>query len=92
VLERHRQILHHARLTESVNLANPATVQWLENLRHHFEGLGYAAGQASEMAVAGIERLVTDQANLLALQDGFFFLVGVSLAGAVFALWQNRIR
>ncbi len=92
VLEQHRQILHYERLSESVNLDNPATTQWLTGLAHRFAELGYSAAQAHAMAMGEIGHMVTAQANALALQDGFYFLIGVSVVSAVFALWQNRIK
>lgn len=92
VLEQHRQTLHVERLSESLNLDNPATLEWINGMQQHFAHLGYAAARAHEMALAEMGHVVTAQASTLALQDGFYFLIGVSAISGLFALWQKSIK
>jgi DHA2 family multidrug resistance protein len=59
-----RAALHHSQLTEAVNLGNQAAVQTLANL----QAAGYDAAQSAAM----LERVVNQQAYMLAFNDLFY--------------------
>lgn len=92
VLEQHRQALHYTRLADHVSVYAPQAAGWLADSTQHLLARGYAPPVAHDMAVAEMARLVVQQANTLALLDGFTFLVGVALVGGAFSLWQKQIR
>ncbi|MFO1397779.1 MAG: DHA2 family efflux MFS transporter permease subunit [Burkholderiales bacterium] len=59
-----RAALHHSQLAEAVHRGNPAAMQALANL----QGAGYDATQSSAL----LERLVNQQAYMLAFNDLFY--------------------
>jgi MFS transporter, DHA2 family, multidrug resistance protein len=91
ILQQHRMAVHQSRLAESVNPFNPVFQASNEGLISGFEKLGYAAAQAKGLALAEISRIVAQQASFLSALDGFYFLIGVALAGGAIAVWQKQI-
>ena len=59
-----RAIMHHAHLTEKLNLASPTTVQALAGLQ--------SSGLSAEQAMAVINRSIDQQAYMLSANDIFF--------------------
>ncbi|MBP2839274.1 MFS transporter [Pseudomonas sp. PNP] len=92
VLEQHRLAFHHTVLAANISPGNPALRDFLAPLSRHFEQAGYAAAAAQSLAMAQVERLITQQANFMSFLDGFAFLTVLSIGAALFALWQRRIR
>ena len=76
-----RAALHHSQLAEAVNLASPATQATLSGLA--------AAGLTPEQALAQINRLVDQQAFMLAVADIFYLSAGLFLLLIPF-VWITR--
>jgi DHA2 family multidrug resistance protein len=72
-----RSAMHHAQLSEAVNLGNPAAVQTLQTLQ--------ASGMTYEQALAVINTTATQQAFMLSTQEIFYgsALLFLSLIGLV---------
>ncbi|MCW5639929.1 MAG: DHA2 family efflux MFS transporter permease subunit [Rubrivivax sp.] len=78
-----RASLHHAQLAEHVNPANPAAMQALAQLR--------AAGYTQEQALAQINRLIDQQAFMLAAND-LFWLSSMLFVALVLLVWFSGRR
>jgi len=76
-----RAALHHSQLAEAVNLASPATQATLSGLA--------TAGLTPEQALAQINRLVDQQAFMLAVADIFYLSAGLFLLLIPF-VWITR--
>jgi MFS transporter, DHA2 family, multidrug resistance protein len=91
ILQQHRLAVHQTRLVETVNPFNPLFQNAYERLTGGFETLGYNVVQAKALAMGEISSIVTQQANFLSALDGFYFVIGVALAGSAIAIWQKQI-
>ena len=82
-----RATLHHAQLAESINPGNPAAQATLQGLA--------ASGLAPEQALATVNRLVDQQAFMLAANDIFYISAVIFLLLIPF-VWlshpQGRVR
>jgi MFS transporter, DHA2 family, multidrug resistance protein len=76
-----RATLHHAQLTESVNLGNNAATQTLGQLA--------AAGMSNEQALANINRTIDQQAYTMAVTD-MFYLSGVLFFLLIAVIWLAK--
>lgn len=92
VLEQHRLALHQTQLAANASLSNPVFASALEQLTQRFAQAGAALAAAHGLALAEIQRVITQQANFMSVLDGFVFLGGVSAVAAGYALWQRRIH
>lgn len=91
VLEQHRLALHQTQLAANASLSNPVFTGALDQLTQRFEQAGATLSAAHGLALAEIQRVVTQQANFMSFLDGFVFLGVISGAAALYALWQRRI-
>ncbi|WP_322005343.1 MFS transporter [Paraburkholderia tropica] len=91
IVEQHRLALHQTRLVEFVNPLNPIFQDTFAKLTHTFEALGRSPGEAHGLALAQVSRMVVQQASFLSSLDGFYYLMGAAIVGAVFAAWQKQI-
>ncbi|MEK6298088.1 MAG: MFS transporter, partial [Paraburkholderia tropica] len=91
IVEQHRLALHQTRLVEFVNPLNPIFQDTFAKLTHTFEALGRSPGEAHGLALAQVSRMVAQQASFLSSLDGFYYLMGAAIVGAVFAAWQKQI-
>jgi MFS transporter, DHA2 family, multidrug resistance protein len=91
ILEQHRLAVHQTRLAEAINPFNPSFQESFGKLSGGFEALGYAGNQASGLALAEMNRVVTQQASFLSALDGFAFVIGIALIGGAIAFWQKQI-
>ena len=66
-----RAALHHAQLVENITQASPAVQQALAGMR--------AAGMSAEQALGQVDRLVTQQAFMLAANDIFYLSAALFL-------------
>jgi MFS family permease len=92
VIEQHREALHYARLIESINPFNPALSQTMDKLADVATMAGRATSEGHAIAFAQIDRMVLQQANFLAILDGFYFLIAVAICGGLIAALQRRIN
>jgi DHA2 family multidrug resistance protein len=76
-----REALHHAQLAESVSNWNPVTESAVETLSAH--------GLSESQAYAVIERLMTQQANLLGAID-FFWVAGWAMISMMLVVWLAK--
>jgi MFS transporter, DHA2 family, multidrug resistance protein len=76
-----RAALHHTQLAEAVNPANPATQVALSGLR--------AGGLTAEQALAQINRMVDQQAFMLAAND-IFFISAVLFLALIPLVWLSH--
>ena len=77
----HKAAMHHARLTEQINLYNPIAVDYLSRLR--------SAGFAPDQAYAELERTITEQAYLLST-NAVLCICGMMMLGLIFLIWWAR--
>nr|WP_240975141.1 hypothetical protein [Paraburkholderia aromaticivorans] len=92
VIERHREALHYTRLAESVNSFNPALSQTMDKLEALAAVASRGTSQSHAIAIALIDRVVLQQANFLAILDGFYFLAAVAIGGGLIAALPKRIN
>ena len=76
-----RAILHHAQLTEAVNPANPAAMQYLQGLQ--------AGGLAPDQALGAMNRIVDVQAYMLAAND-IFYVSSILFILMIGVVWLAR--
>ena len=76
-----RAILHHAQLAESVNRANSAAMQTLDQL--------VASGSTQQQALASVNRLLDQQAYTMAVTD-IFYLSSVLFFALIVMVWMTR--
>ena len=76
-----RAAMHHAQLSEAINVGNTAAVQTLEQLT--------ASGLSSQQALANINRLIDQQAFTMAATD-LFYLSSVLFFALVAVVWISR--
>lgn len=76
-----RDALHHAQLAESVSL-------WDAPTRHALETLT-ARGFSDQQAYAVLERLMSQQSNLLGAVD-FFWIAGWAMVAMIFTVWLAK--
>jgi hypothetical protein len=91
VLLQNRQAQQGVNLAANVNLAEPAVVDWLATLEHHFESLGYDLAQSHAAALGVLQQTLSRQALLLASQDLFGLLAVLGLAAFAIVLLQRRL-
>lgn len=76
-----RAALHHSQLAESINAGNPAATAALQGFQ--------AAGMSSEQALAQLNRLVDQQAFMLAAND-IFWLSALLFLGLIPLVWLTH--
>ena len=77
----HRTIFHHARLVENVREGSPVTSDYLSGLR--------TLGTDENAVYAAVDRVITLQANTIALND-ILWLFGIVFAAIVFFVWLAK--
>jgi DHA2 family multidrug resistance protein len=77
----HRTIFHHARLVENIKDGSPQTSEYLSGLQ--------TLGAQGNSAYAAVDRLITLQANTIALND-ILWMFGVVFAAIVFFVWLAK--
>ncbi|WP_153100410.1 MFS transporter [Paraburkholderia hayleyella] len=92
IVEQHRLALHQTRLTEFINPFNPAFQTLLATLTQGFAAAGRSASEAHALAMIHLSQMVTQQASFLTSLDGFYYLIGITLCGGLFAAWQKQIN
>ena len=88
----HREQFHQSRLVE---LANPATSQYQDALRHvtdYFMSQGSALLQAHQQAIQWIGQQVQEQVAFLAYMDVFWVLMLVALAAVPLAMTLRKVK
>lgn len=91
IIERHRDALHYARLSESVNAYSSNFLNSVIQLEQVATTSGIRAPEAHAFAIGQLELLVKHQASFQAILDGFYFLAIIALCGGLFAIWQREI-
>lgn len=76
-----RAVLHHAHLSESINLGNETAVQTLAQLQ--------AAGNTREQALATVDRLINQQAFTMAATD-IFWLSSMLFVVLIGMVWLTK--
>jgi len=76
-----RAVLHHAHLSESINLGNETAVQTLAQLQ--------AAGNSREQALATVDRLINQQAFTMAATD-IFWLSSILFVVLIGMVWLTK--
>ena len=76
-----RAILHHARLSENINLANTTATNAIGGLQ--------AQGMSAEQAYAQITRLIDQQAYMLAAND-IFYISAIGFVALIAVVWVTR--
>ena len=76
-----RAILHHAQLSENVNVMNATSTQAITGLQ--------AQGMSLEQAYGQITRLVDQQAFMLAAND-IFYMSAIGFVGLIAVVWLSR--
>ncbi len=76
-----RAVLHHAHLSESINLGNDTAVQTLSQLQ--------AAGNSREQALATVDRLINQQAFTMAATD-IFWLSSILFVVLIGMVWLTK--
>ncbi|HEX4479655.1 MAG TPA: MFS transporter, partial [Rudaea sp.] len=77
----HRTIFHHARLVENIQDGSPATTDYLTGLS--------TLGAQGNAAYAAVDRIITLQANTIALND-ILWMFGIVFAAIVFFVWLAK--
>ncbi len=77
----HRTIFHHARLVENIQQGSPSSTEYLSGLQ--------VLGAQGDAACAAIDRVITLQANTIALND-LLWLFGIVFLGIVFFVWLAK--
>jgi len=76
-----RAVLHHAHLSESINLGNETAVQTLAQLQ--------AAGNSREQALATVDRLINQQAFTMSATD-IFWLSSILFVVLIGMVWLTK--
>ena len=77
----HRTIFHHARLVENIHEGSPTTSDYLSGLQ--------TLGAQGDAAYYAIDRIITLQANTIALND-ILWMFGIVFAAIVFFVWLAK--
>lgn len=89
--EQHRLARHQSVVVEHASSNNPMFEEALRSLFAAGTEAGWPAPEAHSLALAKLDPVIAQQAQLLALNDGFYFLAAVALCGGLFAAWQKQI-
>jgi len=76
-----RAILHHAQLSENINITNPSATQAIAGLQ--------AQGMSLEQAYAQITRLIDQQAFMLAAND-IFYVSAIGFVSLIAVVWMSK--
>ena len=87
-----RQFVNASHLAGRVDTGQAATLDWIARVEAGYAAQGLAAGQAHAAALAGLKRIVDQQAMLLACQDVYRLLAVAALATAAIVLLQRRLK
>ena len=87
-----RQFVNAAHLAARVDGAQAGAADWLARVEAAYATQGVPAAQAHAAALAGVRRIVDQQAALLACQDVYRLLALAALATAAIVLLQRRLQ
>jgi len=73
-----REVFHHARLTESVSVYNPASVNYLEKM-----------GGFTQQNIASIDKTIEQQAYMMSTID-YFWILGWGFMALIVVIWFTR--
>lgn len=73
----HREVLHHAYLSESVSVFSVATAQRLQALAGGMAAHGLDPTSAMEAARRALDGIVAQQASVLAFRDCYLLIMGL---------------
>ena len=79
-------------LAGRINPSNPAAMQWLGQVQHRFEQLGYTASQAHSAAIAQLSALVDKQAVFIACQHLYHWVAAIAIAAGMIVMAQKRLK
>lgn len=85
-------VAQYSDLAGRISPSNPAAVQWLDEAQHHFEQLGYTAGQAHGAALAQLSALVDKQAVFIACQHLYHWIAAIAIAAGVIVMAQKQLK
>jgi predicted MFS family arabinose efflux permease len=92
VLLQDREFVNHVRLAERIGSGSMQVRQWLDHAQTSFSALGLTPEHAHKLALVEMNRTLSQQALLLASQDGYWMMAIFALVVVAVLLLQRRFK